>query len=136
MKKKISVFLFLWINIDILFQILYNNVNINLNVKRLTLLTGEVAVLKNYMEDVVDHLLPSVLQNYNNICKCGECQLDIRALALNNLKPMYFVTNAGVMYLKLNELNVQFRADVINEIMISIERVSKKPRHCPSIANV
>lgn len=91
---------------------------------------GEIAVLKNYMEDVVDHLLSSVLQNYSDICKCEECQLDIMALALNNLKPMYFVTNAGVMYLKLNELNLQFRADVINEIMISIDKVSKKPRHC------
>ena len=86
-------------------------------------------MLKNYMEDVIDHLMPSVLENYSDICKCEKCVLDIKAIALNNLKPMYTVTSNGSVYLKMNELNNQFKIDIINEIMKAIEIVSKKPRH-------
>lgn len=86
-------------------------------------------MLRNYMEDAINHLLPSVLENYSDICKCEKCILDIKAIALNGLKPMYTVTNDGSVYLKLNEMNNQFRIDIINGIMKAIEIVSKNPRH-------
>lgn len=86
-------------------------------------------MLKNYMEDIVDHLIPSVLEKYPDICKCEKCTLDIKAIALNGLKPMYTVTTNGSVYLKINELNNQFKIDIINEIMKAIEKVSKNPRH-------
>lgn len=86
-------------------------------------------MLKNYMEDAIDHLMPSVLKDYNGICKCEKCTLDIKALALNGLKPMYTVTNDGSVYLKVNELNNQFKVDIINEIIKAVEIVAKNPRH-------
>ncbi len=86
-------------------------------------------MLKNYMEDIIDHLMPSVLVSYSDICKCEKCVLDIKAIALNGLKPMYTVTSNGSVYLKMNELNNQFKIDIINEVMKAIEIVSKNPRH-------
>jgi competence protein ComFB len=42
---------------------------------------------------------------------------------------MYTVTNNGSVYLRMNELNNQYKIDIINDIMKAIEIVSKKPRH-------
>lgn len=81
------------------------------------------------MEEVVDFLLPTVLKKYENICKCEKCIEDIKAIALNNLKPLYVVTERGNIYAKVNELNTQFRADAIKEITGAIEKVCKNPRH-------
>lgn len=86
-------------------------------------------MLRNYMEDAIDHFMPSVLEKYPDICKCEKCTLDIKAIALNGLKPMYTVTTNGSIFLKINELNNQFKIDIINEIMKAIEIVSKNPKH-------
>lgn len=86
---------------------------------------------KNYMEDVVDHLLPSVLEKYKNTCKCDRCIEDIKALALNQLPPLYTVTNQGIAYAKSNELSRQFQINVIQKIVEAIEIVRKNTRHNP-----
>lgn len=86
-------------------------------------------MLKNCMEDIVEDLLPVVLDNYGNICKCEKCIQDISAIALNNLKPLYAVTENGKVYSKLNQLKVQFKIDVINQVTQAIEIVSKNPLH-------
>lgn len=86
-------------------------------------------MLKNYMEIVVDHLIPDILNRCNNICKCELCIEDIKAVALNNLKPMYIVTEKGNIYAKVNELKAQFMTDAITELVRAIEIVSKNPRH-------
>lgn len=81
------------------------------------------------MEIVVDHIIPSILDKYENICKCQRCIEDIKAHTLNNLKPLYVVTEMGYTYTKVNELKTQFNVDIINEIVKSISIVSAKPRH-------
>jgi competence protein ComFB len=86
-------------------------------------------MLKNYMEIIVDQLLPDILNNYDGVCKCEECVNDIKAIALNNLKPLYMVTDEGNIFLKLNELQFQFITDVTSQIVKAIEIVSKNPRH-------
>ncbi|MFU0800291.1 MAG: late competence development ComFB family protein [Xylanivirga thermophila] len=86
-------------------------------------------MIKNYMELVVDHLLPTVLEKYPNICTCDQCMEDIKAMALNHLKPMYVVTQKGNIYAKLNELEAQFKADTLKAITQAVEVVSKNPNH-------
>jgi competence protein ComFB len=94
----------------------------NNNVRRQTM-------LKNYMEVIIENTLPDILNDYTNLCKCEICINDIKALALNGLKPLYMVTEKGNMFLKLNELQIQFKTDVTSEIIKSIETISKNPRH-------
>lgn len=86
-------------------------------------------VIKNYMEIFIDDELSEILNQYENICKCPLCIEDIKAVALNQLKPLYVVTEKGSLYTKLNELEVQFKIDVIKEITNAIEIVSENPRH-------
>lgn len=86
-------------------------------------------MIKNYMENIVDRLLPKILENYNDICKCPKCIDDIKAIALNNLPPKYISTERGLLYTKLNELSNKFNANVVKEIALAINIVSKNPSH-------
>ncbi|TCK90595.1 competence protein ComFB [Natranaerovirga hydrolytica] len=86
-------------------------------------------MVKNYMEDVVDKCLTSLLHNYPNVCRCSICLDDIKAIALNQLKPIYFVEEKGDAYSRLNELTFEFKSSVIKELIKSIEIVSNNPKH-------
>lgn len=86
-------------------------------------------LLKNYMESFVDDLLPAVLEEYDNVCSCEKCTADMKAIALNNLRPLYVASEKGSLYVKVNEFETQFRSDVIKELMRAIEIVSKNVRH-------
>ncbi|MBW6409402.1 late competence development ComFB family protein [Clostridium weizhouense] len=82
----------------------------------------------NYMEIwVKDHMEQQLKQS--DICKCEKCKRDIYALALNNLKPYYVVTNKGEVMAKLNTMYQQFETDITIEVEKAIEIVKKSPRH-------
>lgn len=81
------------------------------------------------MEQVVEKVLPTIINKYENICKCEKCIDDIKALTLNNLKPLYVVTEKGAIYSKVKRLQLQFNIDVVDELTKAIEVVSKNPEH-------
>ncbi len=66
----------------------------------------------NYLENEVDILLNDLLKNYSDVCQCEHCLTDIKAIALNNLKPHYVVTQKGELFTKLTELELQFEVDI------------------------
>ncbi|MGO1469746.1 MAG: late competence development ComFB family protein [Tissierella sp.] len=86
-------------------------------------------MLKNYMEIVVEDVLPDLIKEHKLKCDCQICIEDIKAITLNNLKPMYIVSHKGIVYSKLNELNNQFNADTVRGIMDAIKKVEENPRH-------
>lgn len=86
-------------------------------------------MVRNYMEDIVDLLLPSIIEDYKDLCSCSECIEDIKAITLNHLRPYYVATEKGEVYTKVNELVIQFRTDVVKEAVMAIEIVCKNPRH-------
>ena len=86
-------------------------------------------MLKNYMEIAVEIILADIMKKEKLKCKCEQCLNDIRAITLNNLKPMYVVTDKGIVYTKIKELNTQFRADIIRELTMAIKNVEDNPRH-------
>lgn len=83
----------------------------------------------NYMENEVDLLLKEILKNYSDICQCEKCLADVKAIALNRLKPHYVVTRKGELYTKLNELNNQFEVDIYKALIQAIKIVKEKPHH-------
>jgi competence protein ComFB len=86
--------------------------------------------LVNLMEREVKSTINKILKNKRgSICDCEKCKLDIAAIALNNLKPQYVVTDKGQLYGKLNTLDYQFDVDLTKEITKAIEIVSKNPHH-------
>lgn len=85
--------------------------------------------LRNLMEEEVIYTIKKLLKDRDDICVCDKCQLDIAAIALNNLKPKYVATEKGSVYAKADTLNYQFDADLIREIIKAIKIVGEKPRH-------
>lgn len=53
----------------------------------------------------------------------------MKAITLNRLEPFYVVTKVGKAYGKLNELELQYKADVIREIARALSIVAEHPRH-------
>lgn len=84
-------------------------------------------ILKNYMEDIVERALESVLQDYSGFCKCPKCILDIKAIALNNLPTKYGVTEIGKVFAEVDAMALQLQIDITNEILKSIDMVKKRP---------
>jgi len=87
-------------------------------------------ILKNFSEIEVSKRLDTVLNGYDNICKCVKCKLDIEALALNSLSTKYTVSEQGEIYANaLAEINKQENVDVTTAIIRAIEIVSANPKH-------
>src|SRR5690606_23293463 len=78
----------------------------------------------NYMEDYVDEILPRLLMEvrYQDQCRCEHCINDIKAIALNNLKPKYVATEKGSILSKANMFTVQYDTDVTKELIEAIEK--------------
>ena len=90
---------------------------------------GVIGMVKNYMEIIVEDILEDMLENADLKCKCEVCKDDIKAMTLNNLKPIYVATEKGVLYTRLKEFSLQFKADVVQEILSSIKKVNNNPSH-------
>ena len=88
-------------------------------------------LLVNIMEDIVIAELEKQLQlpEYAKICKCQECVLDMTAIALNQIKPMYGSLNSfkGAMY--KDHVGQKAETDVISAIRKSIKKVANHPSH-------
>ena len=84
---------------------------------------------KNYMEDVVFMLIDEVLNNRDDVCQCKRCRHDICAKTLNQLYPKYVVSDVGHTYTKFETLKTQTRAQVLVELLHSVEAVKNFPRH-------
>ena len=84
--------------------------------------------LKNHMEEVVFNRLDGLLGDMG-VCKCEKCKLDVSAIALNELPPKYVVTEKGVLFSKIAELEQQFDVGVTAAIIKAAQLVAKFPRH-------
>lgn len=80
-------------------------------------------MVKNYMEVLVDEILKEIIKNYD-ICKCDDCIDDIKSIALNNLSPMYFLSNADNGTKKAFILDRQRRVTVLAQVADAIETVA------------
>lgn len=83
----------------------------------------------NYMEDIVKEQLDDLLSKKEEICKCQKCKFDMMVWALNRLPPKYVITDKGRIYTKLEEQDIQFKADVARELAKAIIKISKNIRH-------
>jgi competence protein ComFB len=89
--------------------------------------------LINVAEQVVKQLLDSVIANYKKehpkVCTCQRCKIDILAVALNNIKPAYVVTNLGRVMKQVSYDDFGGRAAVLAEIVKAVDFVNHKPNH-------
>ncbi|MCL2084461.1 MAG: late competence development ComFB family protein [Oscillospiraceae bacterium] len=86
------------------------------------------ARLKNYAEKAVEEVIDKILDQ-QGVCACEQCRLDIMALALNNLKPHYVVSEKGELYARVGKMDYQYAIDVVTEITTAAQKVKDRPRH-------
>lgn len=86
--------------------------------------------LHNLMEYEVGKYLDEIIKKGIHLeCNCEQCKLDITAIALNSLPPKYVVTERGLIFSRINNMNHQFSTDIVAALTKAIELVNKKPRH-------
>ncbi len=84
--------------------------------------------LVNMMEYIVDEKLRELLADAD-CCKCEKCLIDMKAFALNNLKPMYVNSREGELYSLLDSTRSQNLADINVAVINSINVVKREPHH-------
>jgi competence protein ComFB len=63
-----------------------------------------------------------------DICKCQDCVLDMAALALNSISPMYRVSLMGTLYAH-NLKDTDYEREVRKKVVEAIEKIAKNPSH-------
>jgi competence protein ComFB len=86
--------------------------------------------LKNEAEQLVIHELEHQLTGVgDDICRCEECILDMAAMALNSVKPVYRYSLLGTLY-AAQAMNEQTYADSVQQAVAhAIQKVSSNPAH-------
>lgn len=88
-------------------------------------------ILVNKMESTVRQAVEELFKEkeYESVCKCSRCKLDIIALSLNILPPKYTVTTKGNAVVSVKLSSDQWRADVSMAVYKAIKIVNNNPRH-------
>jgi competence protein ComFB len=87
-------------------------------------------LLKNEAETLVQHELGRQLEAYNGvICRCNDCVVDMAAMALNSVKPLYRVSLLGGLYAAQAMNEKTYAGSVRQAVGDAIEKVRKNPSH-------
>jgi len=87
-----------------------------------------------YLENEAERLVFDELEAqfadpaYKDICTCPDCVLDMAALALNSLKPVYRVSLIGKMYAEALD-RTGYAEEVKQAVKNAIEKISSTPSH-------
>ena len=88
--------------------------------------------LKNEAETNVINDLGRQLESFPEpICTCNECVLDMAAMALNSIKPLYRVSLLGTLYTSRVMDEKVYASFVREAVFRAIEKVRKNPSHEP-----
>lgn len=89
-------------------------------------------MIKNYMEDVVNQILNDLLEKdeqYKNVCRCEKCLDDIKAKALNNIKPFYVTGKTGEVFGEYKMREFQNTTNIVMEVTKAIECINNNRHH-------
>lgn len=82
----------------------------------------------NYMEELVNITLKGLISQIPNGDRPSDREVvDIRALALNRLWPMYVTTEKGKKFVQRDVVTDKIDRDVTRELRAAIDIVSKHP---------
>ncbi len=84
--------------------------------------------ITNYMEELTQDVLKSLLPEYKAARFSEEAIQDIKALALNRLWPMYTTSTSGKDFLKKAVEEDSVEKDVVRELRAAIDIVKSNPR--------
>ncbi|GMO35642.1 MAG: hypothetical protein Ta2B_15720 [Termitinemataceae bacterium] len=86
--------------------------------------------LSNEAERLVLEELAKQLECYpQKICLCNDCVMDMAAMALNSVKPLYRCSLLGTLYTAEAMQDVSYAKAVKKSVKLAIEKVSLNPGH-------
>jgi len=86
--------------------------------------------LHNEAEKLVLDELGRQLQDYSMpLCTCNECVVDMAAMALNTIRPLYRVSLLGSLYTASAMDEKSYASSVRDAVYKAIEKVRKNPSH-------
>ena len=86
--------------------------------------------IKNEAEDLVLNELEIQLGNIGKkICLCNECVVDMAAIALNLVKPLYRYSLLGSLYATQAANDKEYASSVKQAVAQAVEKVSSNPSH-------
>ncbi|MDR0583486.1 MAG: late competence development ComFB family protein [Treponema sp.] len=87
-------------------------------------------LLKNEAEQMVLHELEKQLETQPaEVCRCNECVVDMAAMALNSVRPLYRFSLLGSLY-AAQAMNEQSYADSIQQAVAqAVQKVKANPSH-------
>jgi competence protein ComFB len=92
--------------------------------------TYDFDLLKNEAEVLVLHELEKQLAAHEGkICRCNECVVDMAAIALNTVKPLYRFSLLGSLYAAQAMNEKAYAGSVQKAVAAAIEKVRKNPSH-------
>ena len=88
-------------------------------------------LLKNEAENLVLKELDRQLESYSAapICLCNDCVVDMAAMALNTVKPLYRVSLLGTLYTASAMDEKTYGSSVRDAVFAAIEKIRKNPSH-------
>ena len=87
-------------------------------------------LLKNEAEKLVVQDLGRQLESFPEaICTCDDCVLDMAAIALNMVKPLYRVSLLGSLYAANAMDEKTYASSIRDAVFQAIEKVSRNPSH-------
>ena len=88
-------------------------------------------LLKNEAEVMVVREMEQQLNSgfYKDMCRCNECIVDIAAMSLNSVKPLYRVSLLGALYASQAVTEKVYAESVKQAVMQAIKKVRKNPAH-------
>ena len=84
----------------------------------------------NVMQALVEELAPRYMKMFG-LCTCHHCQVDVKALALNNLKPKYVVIRKKDAIPRLTVYEGRYSADIYAQLTHACRAVMEHPHHSP-----
>ena len=92
--------------------------------------TYDFELLKNESEKLVlDELELQLAQASEEICRCNECIVDMAAMALNNVRPLYRFSILGTLYAAQAKHEPDYADTVQQAVAQAIAKVSSNPSH-------
>jgi len=86
-------------------------------------------LLKNEAEVMVIREVENQLEKQEDMCLCNECIVDIAAIALNNVKPLYRFSLLGTLYASQAMTEQGYADSIKNAVAEAIKKVKNNPAH-------
>ncbi|MDR0502619.1 MAG: late competence development ComFB family protein [Treponema sp.] len=87
-------------------------------------------LLKNEAEKlVINEVEQQFASESEDVCRCNECIVDIAAMALNSVKPLYRFSLLGTLYASQAMTENSYAASVKQAVAQAIKKVKQNPGH-------